>query len=454
MQDSKDKVKKSLKYSILDGAFYSSMVGFGESFFSAFAIFLKANNVQLGLLGSLPQAVGSLSQIYSHKIVSLFGSRKRVICTAVLLEALMYLPIAVVFFLGELKVYYLLLFLCMYWLFETTALPAWSSWMGDIVDEKERGRYFGRRSQISGLVSFVSFVAGGYLLQRFSGDETTQYVGFAIIFLLAMLSRFMSFFYLAKMYEPRYEPVDGSHFSFVDFLKQARFRNYGTFVIYLCFMNFAVFLSAPFFAAYMLYDLHFSYATFTVVSATALITKYISMPIWGMVSDKYGTKKILALSGFLMPILPLLWVFSAEIPYLLLVQVYSGFVWAGFEIASFNFIFDTTTPAKRVTCVSYYNVLKGASIFIGALLGGLIVRHNSFFWSQYYLVFILSFILRYAASFLFLPKLKEARTVESIPYHKLVLEAITTMPTTGIIYDAVTFGIKHAPFNKNKRNKG
>ncbi|HLC98962.1 MAG TPA: MFS transporter, partial [Candidatus Nanoarchaeia archaeon] len=64
-----DKIRKSLKYSIMDGAFYSAMVGFGESFFSAFAIFLKASNLQIGLLGSLPIALGSVSQLYSNRLI-------------------------------------------------------------------------------------------------------------------------------------------------------------------------------------------------------------------------------------------------------------------------------------------------------------------------------------------------------------------------------------------------
>lgn len=53
MKMADDKIKKSLKCSILDGTFYSIMIGSGESFFFAFAVFLKANNIQLGLLGSL-----------------------------------------------------------------------------------------------------------------------------------------------------------------------------------------------------------------------------------------------------------------------------------------------------------------------------------------------------------------------------------------------------------------
>ena len=448
-----DKRAKSLRYSILDGTFSSMMVGFGESFFSAFAVFLKASNIQLGLLGSLPQALGSLLQLLSNKLIKLFNSRKRLICISVLLEALMYIPIALVFFFRTFRVYHLILFVCIYWIFGTIYSSAWNSWMGDLVNVDERGSYFGKRNKISGLGLFFSFLLGGFILQRFSDGDIKQYIGFAIIFGLAFISRIISLIYLTKKHEPRYELIEKAQFSFIDFLKQARFRNYGLFVIYLCIMNFAVFLSGPFFTAYMFYDLHFTYLTFTIVSVTALIVKFLTMPVWGKLIDKYGTKRILSLSGYLMPFVPLLWVFSAEVWYLILIQVYSGFIWAGFEISSFNFIFDTTTKQKRMICVAYYNVLNGIGVFLGAMIGSIIVRYNQLFWSKYFLVFILSFVLRYISSIIFIPKLKEVRNVEKISSGRLLLKLITTMPTIGIMHNIIIFKKNRKIWIKQKKIK-
>ena len=432
-------IKKSLKYSILDGTFASAMVGFGESFFSAFAVFLKASNLQLGLLGSLPQTLGSISQLLANKLIKLFNSRKKFICISVLLEAFMYIPIALAFFLGTFKVFYLILFTCIYWIFGMILSPAWNSWMGDLVQERERGSYFGMRNKIAGFASFISMLIGGYILKHYTNGTMTQYIGFVIIFAMAFASRIISFVYLTKKYEPEYRLLPEAYFSFIAFLKKARFRNYGLFVIYLCLMNFSVFLAGPFFAAYMLYDLKFDYMTFTLVNAIALIVKFISMPVWGRASDKFGTKKVLSLSGFLLPILPVLWLFSKNIPYLMFVQVVSGFAWAGFEISSFNFVFDTTSPQKRATCVAYYNVLNGLAIFAGAILGALIIKYNNLFWSKYLLVFLISGIARCIASIIFIPKLKEVREVEHVPYNKLFLNVLTSMPTMGLVHRIITF---------------
>ena len=439
METHDDKIKKSLKYSIIDGTFAASMIGFGESFFAAFAVFLKANNIQLGLLSSLPLTIGSLSQLLSNKLIKLFNSRKKFVYIMALFQGLMYIPIALVFFFGELRVFHLIFFTCLYWIFGMILGPAWNSWMGDLVDGKERGAYFGKRGKITGFAAFVSFLIAGYILQRFTGSTATQYIGFVTIFCLALISRIISFIYLTKKYEPEYKVAHEAEFSFLDFVKQARFRNFGLFVIYLCSMNFSLYISAPFFTPYMLTDLKLDYLTFTIINVTMIIVKLFFMPVWGKASDRFGRKKVLSLTGFLMPITPLLWLFSQNIFYLIIIQIYSGFIWAGFEISSFNFFFDTTTSQKRATCVAYYNVINGVSILAGAMTGSLIVKYNSVFWSKYLLVFVVSCLLRYLASFIFIPRLREARPVEDIGYPRLFLEIISTMPASGLVYSLIPF---------------
>ncbi|MFH1762188.1 MAG: MFS transporter [bacterium] len=439
MQNKDLLIKKSLRYSIFDGAFYSVMVGFGESFFTPFAVFLQAGNLELGLLGSLPQAMGSLSQFYSNSLLKLFKSRKRLVSTLAFAGALMHIPIILVYFMGKMKIYMLILFICIYWILNMILGPAWNSWMGDLVPENSRGAYFGQRNRIAGFVSFVSFMLAGFILQQFAGNQNIRFAGFTILFTVAMLSRAVCYIFLIKKYEPPRVIHDHHEFGFGSFLKQAAHNNYGLFVFYLCFMNFSVFISAPFFAPYMLKDLSLSYQAYTLVIASAIIIKVITLRVWGILADKHGTRQVIAVTGYVMPFVPLLWVFSWKLWYLIVIQAFSGFVWGGFEIASFNYIFDATSPEKRQTCVAYLNILIGVSMFAGAMAGAAAVHFNRFFWTSYFLVFILSFVLRLTASVFFIPRLKELRSVEHISYRGLLLKAISAMPSRGLIYGLSSF---------------
>ena len=447
--DAEVKVKKSLKYSIWDGSFASAMVGFGESFFSAFAIFLKASNFQISLLGSLPRAMGSFVQLYSSKLLKIFGTRKRFLCFFVLLQALMYLPIALVFFFGELSVNMLILFLCLYFIFGMIAGSAWSSWMGDLVSSDVRGAYFSKRNTIGGFISFSSLLTAGYLLQHFkTGDVKFQYLGFLIIFVLALIFRLISFSFLLKKYEPVYAPYDEDKSGFIDFLRNAGSRNYGVYIMFLCFLNFSVYIAGPFFAAYMLYDLNLNYLQYTVITSSAVVARLVSLRVWGRVADKYGTRKVMTLAAFMIPMVSVWWLFSGNVYYLIAIELYSGFAWAGFELTSFNFLLETITPNKRTKYIAYYNVINGVGLLAGALIGGLLIYYNKVFWSRYLLVFLVSGILRLLVVLIFIPRLKEVRQVEEdITYPNLMLNIATDITMRGFVYDFITF----KPIRENLR---
>jgi MFS family permease len=434
------RIRKSLRYSVIDGGFSAAMIGFGESFFVAYGLLMKASALQVGLLSSLPQALGSLLQFFSNRLIRAFGSRKRIVVAAALAQGVMYVPIALAFFTGPSRVWYLLLFACLYWVFGMILGPAWNSWMGDLVRENRRGSYFGKRSKITGAATFAAILSAGFVLRNFEGSgHWTQYNGFALIFFLALVCRMVSALFLSKKYDPPYTAPHRAEFGFLEFLRQARFRNYGRFVLYLGLMNFSVYLAAPYFTPYMLNGLRMDYLTFTVVSAAAIVGKVLSMPVWGRAADRFGARRVLSLTGFLMPLVPLLWLVSGATVWLIAIQAYAGFIWGGFEIASFSFIFDTTSPQKRATCVAYYNMINGAALISGALLGAVIVRMNTFFTSPYLLVFLLSGVLRLVASAWFVPRIREVRPVETIGYSQLFLKVITSMPTLGPIYALIPF---------------
>lgn len=439
-----DQRKASLNYSIKDGIFHSIMVGFGENFISPFAIFLKATASQLALLSSLPQLFGSLSQLFTPKFIELFKSRKKIVSIGVLLQALMWLPILYAFYLGGLAVPYLIFFVVVYWMLGMFVNPAWNSWMGELVDTKHSGRYFGFRNKVVGVAALSSLLVAGLVLNIFQKNKV-GFTGFAILFVVALVARIISFIYLTRKYEPPVVVYEGAKFSFLEFLKQMRFRNYGLFVIYLSLMNFSVNIAAPFFSLYMLQELKFSYLTFTIVTASAIFAKIMFMPFWGKLIDKHGSKKILAFTGFVMPLSPLLWLLSSKVSHLVLFQLYSGIVWSGFELAASSFIFDSTTLPKRARCVAYYNVINGVMILFGTLVGAFLVKHPLFL-TPFLFVFFVTGVLRYVTSVIMIPKIKEVRTVSDISYGHLFFKVVSVVPTESINIITSFWKNKSKPF--------
>lgn len=402
--DKEQRLKKNLRYSMLDGAFWCVMTGFSENYISPYAIAMKATSAQIGLLTSVPNLVSSLAQLKSADVTERLGARKRIISIAVFMHALLFLPILLLPYIPIINTAAtLILLVTLLGLFGSFAHPAWVSLMGDILPEGNRGEYFGMRGGL-GIITICSSLFAGLILHRLS---RTVFQGFSIIFTIAMAARFISWYFLTKMHEPEFSARKEDYFRFRDFIKSAMVRNFGKFSLYVSFTSFAVNLSAPFFAVYMLKDLKFTYIIYTTIVTAASLSGVVSSPWWGKRCDRVGNIRVLNITARFIPLIPILWLFSHNVFYLILIQLFAGFIWAGFNLSCFNFGYDAVTPKKRTRALAYFNVVNGTAIFLGALLGGILApRLPSIFGFKLLTLFLVSGILRQLIVICILPSLK------------------------------------------------
>jgi MFS family permease len=436
----KDKRKKSLEYSIKDGTAFSVMTGFGEQYFSPLAIELGASNLWISLIVSLPLFIAALTQLYTSKAMKVFRSRRKMITTFVLFQAIVWIPLALIPLIRpQNSVEILILFVTLYFSFGQFVAPVWNSLIGDLVSEEARGRFFGKRNLITGASAFISLFAAGFILGLYSKE--TVFIGFALIFSVAFIARLVSWYYLGKTEDPPALHEHEGGFSFIEYLRKLRETNYGRFALYYGFMNYAVYIASPFFAVYILRNLHMSYLEYTIITASAALATFIPMTYWGKLADRFGNKKILTFCGICMPLIPVLWLFSNNLIYLIAIQFFAGFVWAGFNLSTVNFVYDNVKPANRTKVFSYHNVLTGTSIFLGAVTGAVLATElpaSLLFPSNLLLIFLISGVLRAAAALIFLPLIKEKRAVEQITDREFFLKYNGTGPMMGLTFRVVT----------------
>jgi len=407
------KIRQSLKNSFIDGAFCSAMIGFTEQYITPFAVALKASSEQIGMLTAFPNLVASLIQLKSADVTEHMKSRVRIITIFVFLHAMMFLPIALIpaIFPGN-RVFWLIIFVTLAASFNAFPGPAWTSLMSDHIPARRRGKYFGWRNRVLGTITISCAFIAGFILNVFGKDKLS---GFMVIIGLAFLSRFTSWYFLKKMYEPAIKVTKEHYFTFWDFVRRFRESNFAKFVFYVASISFAVNISGPFFALYMLRDLNMNYAAYTAVAISPTIATLLTMGIWGRHADVVGNVKIIRLTSFFIPVIPVLWLFGHTFAYLVIIQIFAGFIWAGYNLSVFNFVYDAVMPEKRTRCVSYLNVINGSAICAGALLGGFLARVLPPVLGYNLLtLFALSGILRAVFSMLFLPRIKEVRRVEKV----------------------------------------
>jgi MFS family permease len=338
----------------------------------------------------------------------------------VFLHALMFVPILLVpFIFRSSQVWWLIAFVTFATVADAITNPPWGSMMADLVPIRLRGRYFSSRGRIAGIIALVfSFVAGG-VLQLLTNNP---FIGFAILFGGAAAFRLLSFYFLSQMYEPEEQENGETDRSLLHIVGHVGSTNLGKFTIYVALLSLVTNIASPFFSVYMLRDLHFSYAVFTIVVASTSVASLLFVTLWGKRADLAGNIKVIRITSVLIPFVPLVWLVSHNVIYLVFAQIFSGFAWSGFNLAAGNFVYDASETQNRTKHIAVFNALTFLASFLGALIGGYLAPHLPVLLGFNLLsLFALSGILRGVVAIFFVRQVTEVRRVPDINLSRFLL---------------------------------
>ena len=409
---------KARRLSIKEGLFASARVSLGDRYLAPFAIAINTSNPMVALLSSVSGLLGPLTQIFSSRLIEKH-SRKKIIRTTVFIESLIWLPliaIAILFYQGILTSilpFFLFFFFALFIIFSNAGGPAWFSWVGDLVDEKYRGRWFSKRNLLIGFVSVILSLAASFFLD-FSKRNRWAMFGFATLFFLAFLARLKCWKIFKQTHEPKIKIKKESYFSFGEFVKKAPTNNFGKFSIFTAFLNLTTAISGPLVAIYLLRFLQFTYTTYMIIIMSGTVFSLLFLRFWGKISDKYGNYNVLLITTLFIPLIPILWILSENPIYFILApSLIGGVAWAGFYLAATNFIYDNVKPQKRGFAVSYYNMLNGIGIAIGAGIGAILIKFLTID-NPIFVIFFIGGILRMVVVFFGIKHLKEIRKTKRL----------------------------------------
>lgn len=429
-----EEMKSSQKASIGDGTFYSVMVGAGENFIVPFAIALGANSQLSALVSAFPQFIAAITQLLAVPISNMLKQRKQFIAFGAALQMLVWVPLAALaWWSGPSAVMALIVLYCVYMTLAVLLNPIWSAWMAEIVPEHERGEYFSRRNKITIVASVLSAIAAGWLLGEYaaymsggvalagasnSGGTTLlaplfhlfssagEFGGYALVFALALLARAVSIGFLLKITDAPPQHEVGEKIGLAELFASPAQHESRKFAAYIWLLMCATYVSSPFIAAYMLSGLHLDIFTFSLIAIAASVAKFITLPYWGKLSDRFGPRAVFITTGLLIPFTPLNWLLFTNPVLLFAGELFSGMAWGGFELACFNFVLGRSERPHRTAAVAVYNLSKGTGLFFGTLLGmalfGIVSAHPEF-GNAFSAIFLASVLGRLAISLLFLP---------------------------------------------------
>lgn len=368
-------IARGLRWATWDAVFITLFMALTTGAFQiGLARAFGANDLWIGIITSVPSLAGAL-QIFTAYLADTAPSQKRMVIRYAFYARLPFVAIALLPFLSDsaprLQLFAGLLILSA--VVGSFAGPAFLAWLSALVPPDYRGRYFGRRNMILGLVSAASALPPAIFL-----DQAVKYqrfpasIAFAVLYGLGALFLFLSLWALRKMPEPPRTPAErkGLRGIWAFYREPFRTRNFRALLGFNSFLVFGQMFAGQFFTVYQLEQIRMPYLMVQVAGLIAALFSSLAMPVWGYLADKFGNKPLLVLSLWGVTFLPYLWFLTDPDRYLwslgviYFIQVLAGALWAGVALTQFNLNVAVAPPEQRA-------VYMGALSAIVSLMGGL-----------------------------------------------------------------------------------
>ncbi|MBI4880364.1 MAG: MFS transporter [Planctomycetes bacterium] len=402
-----ERLRKDLRAILGDGLGFSLMVGLGETYVPAFVLALGMGEIAAGWIVSAPLLLGAMLQLASPPAVRWLGSHRRWVVLNATLQAVCCAAYAALALLEGLPHWLVFVVAALYWGTGLAGGPAWNTWVGTLIPRAIRARYLARRGRWCQFAVLLGLVAGGLALQHLP-RAGGLFAVFAAMFLLSALFRAASTFCLWRQSEPQPLPANLRAVSPGELLGRVRRGADMQLLAFMLAVQAAVQIAAPFFTPFMLGELALPYATYLLIIAAAYVAKMLAFPFLGLLAKRIGSHRLLYSCAIGIVPLSTLWVFSANVAYLLVLQVVAGVIWAGYELATLLLLFERIDEAERTSVLTLFNVGNALAMVGGVLFGGLLLELLGTDRAAYHVVFAASGAARLLAVVL-VARLKRVR---------------------------------------------
>ena len=379
----------------------------GGAILTAWAIYLDAGTLLTGTLLALSQ-LAQLFQFPAAWVTSFLGHRRACIAlVAASRQAL--LPLAALPFLPiseELKQTILVLVAGLSAVLGVLGNNAWVSWMSDLVPQRVRGRYFGRRTALCTLGGALASAGAGALLD-FARTHQRTGTALALLQFLGACAGLLTTWLMLQQHAPRSErrrlPL-----TWGPVISPFRDANVRGLMLYLVLWNAAVGVAGSFFTLHSVRTLHMSYTVIALHGTAVAIVRMLVAPLWGRLLDRFGARPVLLACSFSISSIPFIWLFPrADFLWPLLADcVFSGVLWSGHALAIFNLPLAIAPRAERPFYLAAFSTLTGLAFSVATLAGGLLaeslpdrIHLVGYELTDLHVVFMLSGVLRFGAAF-------------------------------------------------------
>jgi MFS family permease len=376
----------------------------GPTILAGWAILLGCSAAETALVAALPQLT-QIAQVPAAWAAGFVG-RRRLALVTIALSRQAFLPLALVPLISPEPGSARALLLAVAAASAALGMAgnvAWAAWMGDLVPERIRGRYFGRRTAICVLAGTLASLATALVLDGARGPRAA--LAFAALAAASSLVGALTTVLLARQHEP--SPAAGTRPGLACAARPLRDPAARGVLAYLVAWNASVGLAGAYFAYHLLGNLKAGFVVVALHAAGSALAKVVSAPLVGRAIDRVGPRPVLAAASFGSAALPLLWLAtsSGALWPLAVDAAVGGIAWGAHGLASFAVPLTLAPRRDRAFYVAAFSTAGGLAYVLGTLAGGALLSALATAgatggWHGLRTLFVLSSGCRLASAFL------------------------------------------------------
>lgn len=346
---------------------------------TAFALYLGASNLMIGVLASAPFLM-QLLQAPAVLLIERLRRRKAIAVISSVIGRSMLAVMAISAFLPA----HLAILAVVAGQFVLCGLGAvgscaWNAWLRDLAPQERLGAIFSRRTVYTTSVSLVAGLAAALLLDRTAPGSDARAWAFAGLYVAGCVTGIISAAVVARMPEPKMPPPGPEPLGFIALLRvPLADRNFRMLVRFLASWQFAVNLATPFFTVFIVRQLGFEMTFVMVLSVASQIANLLVARSWGALGDRFAHKSVLAAAAPLY-ILSIVGMIGASqfgrsatgMVYLLALHLLMGAAVAGVTIATANIALKLSPKGEATAYVATSALISSLAAGIAPILGGL-----------------------------------------------------------------------------------
>jgi MFS family permease len=365
--------QRNLRNFFYNGLFRSASDSITLTYLTLFLLALGATSADIGLMTALASISGTFLLIPGAMLVDRLGQRKRIVLfsggftSSIILLFMALIPVVV---RGTDTIYFIIALKVIMDGLGNFSIPAWVSMTADVVPLSWRGRYFSTRNLAMGFASMVVTYGIGQLIS-WLGEPVGYQWALGLSFIFGVLSA--SFFARIRDYRDNDQVIPNQSYSVRSLLRILRTdRNFLAFCSFTAFWTFSLNIAGPFFNVFLVNDLNATASIIGIVTVVGIISSIPAQRIFGPITDRWGSRNLMRLVAYIIPILPFGWYFVRAPWQAIPMNILGGILWAAMNLASFNLLLEISSQEQRARYSAMYQISVALSAAIGASLGGIV----------------------------------------------------------------------------------